>query len=536
MQFEIRKTENFSIIDKKTNFITLKTLGIAQNISKNEYSEPIKSIELEIAKNNKIKDIISQSKNNINSSNLSISDNSDDDNDSIIFFIRPKSRIIYKTIKRYYGIFKKYYKKYTIECFIDILNVDEIKLLEFCKIYLSNEVDKYYHIFFDNIYKPNLLNFTDINISCLECAFINFEMKYNESNGNNNENEFSKDDIFSYLLKLLFDSYLQMESDISKDITIKRIYNYLRPSFWLSINILYFIHYHFNIEVKIDNSEFVKLLSNQIDNNSDKSDNKFIKKKRNRILNKIENEMKIQSPKDTIENIIENTEKKIFRDIKRYIKEHTKGNKKNKNPRIKEIKDKDQDQDFWEELVSNGEYKGYNFKKYNQKLMKFLFDKKEFRELYKEYKKDEKLWHGKKSENSDENSVGDDKYYEFYMEYKKNLDQIYIEENSDNSYDNNMNVQYNNPLNNISLNSQSIKKEDKSININFHEKKGWDEMLKDFNENDEILLGTEFNILNIINNNDKNSYLFSSVNNSIRNTKENKSKSNLFNSDSQNYL
>ena len=184
-QFQIRTAENFSIIDKKTNFITLKTIGIAQNISKNDCSKPIKSIKSEMAKNNNIKDNISKSKNNNNSSNLSKSDNTDDD-DSVIFYIKPESRIIYNSIKRYYFIFKKYYQLYTIECFIDILNVDEIKLFEFCKIYLSNELDKYYQIFFDNIYKPNLSNFTDINFSCLECVFLKFENIYNKSNGNNN--------------------------------------------------------------------------------------------------------------------------------------------------------------------------------------------------------------------------------------------------------------------------------------------------------------------------------------------------------------
>ena len=181
-------------------------------------------------------------------------------------------------------------------------------------------------------------------------------------------------------------------------------------------------------------------------------------------------------------------------------------------------------------------YKGYNFKKYNQKSMAFLFKKNEFRKVYKVYKKDKILLHKENSQNSDENSVDDDENYEFKMEYMKNVDQIYIENKSHNRCANNINIPYNNKLNNQSLSDRSIKKEDKSNNVNCHEKKGWDGMLMDLKENDEKMLGTEFDISNIINNNDKNSYLFSSVNNSIGNTKENKSKSNLFNSDSQNYF
>lgn len=168
--------------------------------------------------------------------------------------------------------------------------------------------------------------------------------------------------------------------------------------------------------------------------------------------------------------------------------------------------------------------------------MAFLFKKNEFRKVYKVYKKDKILLHKENSQNSDENSVDDDENYEFKMEYMKNVDQIYIENKSHNRCANNINIPYNNKLNNQSLSDRSIKKEDKSNNVNCHEKKGWDGMLMDLKENDEKMLGTEFDISNIINNNDKNSYLFSSVNNSIGNTKENKSKSNLFNSDSQNYF
>ena len=116
----------------------------------------------------------------------------------------------------------------------------------------------------------------------------------------------------------------------------------------------------------------------------------FVKKKRKRFIIQLKNnfgeEKRIK---------VEDIEKSLFRDFKRYLQ------LKKDNQVIKPILERNKY--LWDSFLNSSvfKYNGkiYDFKKYNQLLMQFLFDIEDFNELYELFKNDSDNWHWKKNSN-----------------------------------------------------------------------------------------------------------------------------------------
>jgi len=147
------------------------------------------------------------------------------------------------------------------------------------------------------------------------------------------------------------------------------------------------------------------------DSNSSEKDNNFTRKKRERLVESIKKKL---GNKTNFKN--EDFEKRFFRDFKKFLKI----NKEKED--FKKIIDKNKT--FWDKFISSSKYSCWDFKKYSQQLLQFLFKRADFNALYEKYKKDPLLWHlikpgekQKKEKSKYDNNI--------YILYKNNLDKIY---------------------------------------------------------------------------------------------------------------
>ena len=501
-------------MSKKTNIFTLKNKIIFKDYESDE------SISSEEEKKYYVEDNISKNSSKNNSVSLQMPDKFDESSEydeseeSVSKNYESEKIKVYQLIKHEYHNFKKQFRKNQIYYFIQILNIEEKEILDFCECFIYEE---YYQKYFG---KENYSEYLGTDLFFyLDSAFGMSDLLIKGIKIISSYKKFYVEYMFTFILKNMF---LFMEA------APKKIFEH-DISFKLSINILYFIYINNDFEIDSKTSKVNE-------NNENENDNNLTKYKRKRVSNKTLNNRDIflehikQSTTTQNNFRIDDIEKKLFRDFVRFIFININKNTKE----IKQIIDQDKDKDFWEKLKTKKEYNGYNFGRYSQKLMEFLFEKDEIRELYKIYKEDETLCHWKQVKESKKKHMYD---VEFYKKYKKNIDLIYIkkfelnlEENSQDSCDNNIYIKNNNNLNNLLLNNQPIKEEKKFNNNNFEEKKGGKKMLKGLRERKLNSDGFENNDSEVLDVSRGFSGLISSINNSIRNVGENESTIHLFNS------
>lgn len=146
----------------------------------------------------------------------------------------------------------------------------------------------------------------------------------------------------------------------------------------------------------------------------------YYKKKKNKIIEKIKKDYDVKTVK------MEDYEKPLIREFKRFIKANKDKYKNYLN----------EDEIFWELFLSNKyenytaeekEYKKLKFQKYNQKLIHYLFRRKDIKDLYnnefKEHCKHKKIKTKRKN---------DEIIYHFYSQY---FDVLYNEEIHDINFD-----------------------------------------------------------------------------------------------------
>ena len=491
-------------MSKQTNIFTLKNKIIFRDDESDE------SISSEEEKKYDLEDNISKNSNKNNSVSLQMSDKFDksseydESEETESKNYKSENIKLYQLIKHEYHNFKKQFRKNQIYYFIQILNIEEKEILDFCERFIKKE---YYQKIFE---EANFSKYLGANLFYfLDIAFMDsdFRIKYIKKISSK---KFYVEDMFSFVLENMF---LFREDASGDDIFEHDI------TFWLSFNIIYFIYNNNDFEIDSKTSKLNE-------NNENENNNSSTYNKRKRVRDIFLEHIK-QSTTTPNNLRIDNIEKKLYRDFVRFIK-------KNENKKeIRQIIDQDKDKEFWEKLKTKKEYNGYDFGKYSQKLMEFLFEKDEIRELYKIYKKDETLCHWKKGKESKKKPYD----VEFYKKYKENFDLIYIkkfelnlEENSQNSCDNNIYIKNNNNLNNPHLNIQSIKDEKKFNDNNFEEKKVGKKMLKGLRERKLNSVGFENNDSDVMNVSKGFSGSISSINNSIGKVGENESTIHLFNS------
>ena len=248
-----------------SNFITLKNMGFFESYQNDQSTQP-KKVKTE-SKNNDI------SIDNIRTFNLSISDDSENDIDSKFCF---HNKMIFNSIKYQYDIVKKEYSMNHIFFLFKTLNIDEKLLIKFCRTFLSDKEKEYHDTFFNEKYKSNFYYICDRDLfHHLDFIFEKidiisyFEVIYNDFC----EKSLSKDNIFSYILKYLFSFRDNIYDDNELELQYLDDHD---PVFWLSINILYNIHYDYDYKFEKDilisqelSTELIEEESYNISNNKE---------------------------------------------------------------------------------------------------------------------------------------------------------------------------------------------------------------------------------------------------------------------------
>ena len=274
-----------------------------------------------------------------------------------------------KKIKSKYIAFKKDFRSNKLHKFLQILDINEICLDEFCEKFVSK---RYYSTQFDGEYTPDFSLFKEKCIFDLLDYAFDFLGCYLKIYNLYVENI---DEIFHELMESIFrEREIELESD-DKDL------NYMRnnPIFQLSINILYLL-YNNSFESSEDNSEDLgeenifeikKILKEKLACTT--KEKECIGKKRKNVLKEMGNLIK-KNPIKKLEDI----ERSVYRDFYKYVK-----NVKN-GITIRDIIEKNKT--YEEKNLTILQFKKLDFQRYNQDLAHFIFEDNEINDLYEDYK------------------------------------------------------------------------------------------------------------------------------------------------------